>query len=224
MKKIILAFLLVGAAGCAKKEEPIDAQKPSIDLTNAGMYKWQTYQEKNPMDDSMTVLISLDAEDQLEFKKPILALRCLENKFDIFFVLDNIAEHVPKDYKTSLVKMRFDNDQAKDYSMRISDAMEILFFKEPLTDLNALLTHNKLTVQYNMVGGKHPISTFDLKGLSSAIEPVIQTCGIKVKNFSQKLKAYSDSETEKVLSTVDANEDKWFDEKYNELKSSNQSK
>ena len=185
MKRILLVVVVLALIGCSK--EQVSGQKTTQPLSeeqmeSAELYKnkWQYHQERNPIDDRFSAWTYVESDEPLKLDgiqtRPSLVLRCMENKFDIFFELENIAEADQKDFNSSNIVVRFDMEKAINYSMHRGEDMKTISFKQPVEMIDPLLKHNMLTMQFNTREEQEAYVSFDIRGLQYVISPLKKIC------------------------------------------------
>ncbi len=205
LKKIIGAIVLgvavlwvIGllSSRSAKREATPTVQASQID-------KWRVTEEKSPMDDSQTVVLTLDSVDQMQGPlgsvRPSLVVRCKEKETAVY-VVTGMAANVetdidggPTDYRT--VRIRLDDGPAESYrSWKESTDHKALFASEtvdggidsspstwqhhPVSEFaKKLAGASTLTFQFTPFDGSPQVARFDLRGLDVHLHKVAEACG-----------------------------------------------
>jgi type VI secretion system protein VasI len=162
--------------------------------------KWQISEKRSPMDDSKTVVLSLDADNDIHGplgeKRPTLIVRCQQKKTQIY-VVTGMAASVEEDYDGGpsaghKVGLRLDQNPPRYETWGESTADDALFAEEseytrrndvvyPSGQLVVLAKElaktTTLTFQFTPFDGSPQIAAFDLRGLNSHIGKVAEACG-----------------------------------------------
>lgn len=147
--------------------------KPQKEASNvAGSGKWIVDVEVNPIDDSKTVLLALDADSgKTRWNKTVsLLARCKSNKTELY-----IAWH---DYLGSEAEVltRVGDSKAKTREWSLSTDKKATFHPRPIELLKEMLSADKLVAQVTPYNENPITAAFDTKGLSNAIKPLRETC------------------------------------------------
>lgn len=103
--KTIVGTLVVGIAVLwiigAIRSHPAKRDTSSI-VQASPADKWHVTEEQSPMDDSKTVLLTLDSDDQIQGPlgsvRPSLIVRCKEKKTDVYAVTGMAADVETRSY------------------------------------------------------------------------------------------------------------------------------
>ena len=142
--------------------------------------EWRVSQEVSPVDDSMTVLMKLNAENRVDVKGwgsdyasyPKLVIRCKENKTSVYINYDSFLS---TDDMTVLT--RFDKNPAKKHSWGVSTDYEAVFAPSGVSWAKKIANASKLFVRLTPYGESPVSATFDLTGSEEAMRPLRATCG-----------------------------------------------
>ena len=140
--------------------------------TEAG--KWKLRTDTSPMDDKKSFYLSLDADSPVRtgYKSgtPSLLIRYKEKKFECFI---NYSFFLGSD--STEVTHRLDQGQPKTLEWSISTDHEAVF---PPGDgkafVTALMKANSLVIRLTPYSESPVTTTFDLRGLSEAMSPIVQ--------------------------------------------------
>ena len=141
--------------------------------------KWFVSTKQSMIDDSTNVYLSLEAEDDIdtgyENVRPILHLRCSENKTSLFIVWNlYLGENSIE------VLTRVDQQKAKSRYWNISTDNKAIFAPGRDTKYaKTLARHRTLFVQLTPAGRGPIRATFDVTGLAEAIRPLQEACNWK---------------------------------------------
>ncbi|MGH9745214.1 MAG: type VI secretion system-associated protein TagO [Candidatus Acidiferrales bacterium] len=147
--------------------------------------RWVVKEDKSPMDDSRTVVLSLESEDVIQgplgAKRPSLIIRCQEGKTDTY-VVTRMAASVEEDYDGGprldhTVKIRFDDGNAIEERWDESGAHDALFIGADGKEFVRTLAHTqRLTFQFTPFNANPAIARFDLRGLDAHLGRVADAC------------------------------------------------
>jgi type VI secretion system protein VasI len=193
----LLALLWV--LGRIKSSES-ESSAAAVAAQSASLGKWKVSESKSPMDDSKTVVLSLDADNNIHGplgdKRPTLIIRCQEKKTKVY-VVTGMAASVEEGYDGGpshehKVGLRFDSNAARYEFWNESTADDALFADTeaygmrtkiefpagPLVLLAKELAKAKtLTFQFTPFNGNPQVATFDLRGSETHIGRVAEACG-----------------------------------------------
>jgi type VI secretion system protein VasI len=142
--------------------------------------KWQVSTGKSEFDDSTTVVLSLEAEDFIEgwltTTLPTLVLRCKEREMNVYVNVGTQSNVESGLDDAATVRVRFDRGQAFEMVASESTDGEALFFRDPYGMIIAMLQSKEMVFGFTPFNADPAVTTFDLRGLSNAIEPLKQSC------------------------------------------------
>jgi type VI secretion system protein VasI len=166
--------------------------------------KWHVTEDKSPMDDSKTVILTLDSDDEVQGPlgsvRPSLIVRCKEKKTDVY-VATGMAASVEEYGPAHKVGIRRDGGTAQYYDWLESTDHRALFASDLIwgeqwdstlgmnvTRVAAdsggriefakqLATASKLTFQFTPFDGSPQVAGFDVRGLDPHLHKVAEACG-----------------------------------------------
>lgn len=144
--------------------------------------KWITDISTNSFDDSRTVVLLLDADNEIEgwlsTFLPGLILRCQEGRVEAYIHIGTQAEvELDSNFDNRpTVRLRFDSNEAITLRMDESTDGDALFFPQPQTTIDQLLVHDRLLFGFTPFNASAVEATFDLRGLSYVIQPLREAC------------------------------------------------
>jgi type VI secretion system protein VasI len=146
--------------------------------------EWLASTEKSPIDDSTNVFLSTIAEKPIsgwltQKTRPLLHIRCKENKTNVFIDLGVGPENTSGSYgdKYAFVTFRFDNDKARKEKLGVSTDRKALFFSgRHIPTAKKMMKHERLLITFTPSNSVPQTTTFDLKGLSDKIKPLRKAC------------------------------------------------
>jgi type VI secretion system protein VasI len=154
----------------------LDRPAPLPITAPTGSGKWNVSSEISPVDDSKTVVVSIEANELVgrSYRKssPTLVLRCKERKtvayidWEAYLGLDETR-----------VLTRIDDQPASRTSWSISTDRKASFHEQPIAFIKSLLGHQRLVSEVTPYGENPVLVTFSIAGLNQAIGPLRETCG-----------------------------------------------
>ena len=151
----------------------LDGPQPvSSDVDDAG--KWIVKVEQNPIDDSRTVVLALQADSgESSWGKPIvIVLRCQSGKTELYI---NWNDYLGSEAE---VLCRVGKAKAETRKWSLSTDSQATFYPgAAVSFIRRLLLVNQLVCQVTPYGEGPTTAVFDLKGLGNAIAPLKETCG-----------------------------------------------
>jgi type VI secretion system protein VasI len=150
----------------------------AIVLPTTGTGKWSSTSETNPVDDSTTVVLSLEADEgrsHLQAEKITLFIRCKSNKTELYIKwYDYLGD------EKIAVLTRVGEAKAVGKSWGISTNNESTFYPESaIPFIKTLMSSDKFVAQVTPYNESPVTAIFDIRGLAEAIKPLQQTCGWK---------------------------------------------
>lgn len=162
--------------------------------------KWQVREERSPMDDSQTVVLTLDSENVVQGPmasiKPSLIVRCQQKKTAVYVVTGMAAsveediEGGPSDFHK--VGIRLDDSPASYSRWGESNDHKALFASDLILDATGhtaaisggaiklakeLSQASTLTFQFTPFDGTTQVARFDLRGLDPHLHKLAEACG-----------------------------------------------
>jgi type VI secretion system protein VasI len=156
--------------------------------------KWQISESHSQMDDSRTVVLTLDSDDEIHGPlgavRPSLIVRCKEKQTAAYVVtgmaanIETDSEGGPSDYHT--VRIRLDDSPANAAQWSESTDHHALFAKdlyygdrlETIIDFaKKLAGASTLTFQFTPFDGSPQVARFDLRGLDVHLHKLAEACG-----------------------------------------------
>lgn len=142
--------------------------------------KWVTKRSVSPIDDSATVVLSLDAESEVrgwpgKVALPTLILRCKEGRAEAY-VVTGMPPDVEGGGEDATVTVRFGEDPAGTLQLSKSTDGEALFFPEPVNLMKGMLSYDTMLFRFTPFNSSPVMTRFDLRGLRDAITPLREAC------------------------------------------------
>jgi len=143
-------------------------QQPNI----KGEGQWQVKTQINPVDDSNTVTLYLESESGEGILDDTVSLnvRCQSNKTDLYINWHSFLGNEAK------VLTRIGNAKAETSLWDISPDKKGSFRKVPIGFLKEMMKALRFVAQITPYNENPITAVFDTTGLSSAIEPLRETC------------------------------------------------
>lgn len=138
----------------------------------AGKGKWNVSVDVNPIDDSKTVTLVLDADSgKNRWGKPVyLVARCKSNTTDLYIGWN--------DYLGSEadVLTRVGDNKAITQRWSMSTDKTATFHRKPIPFLKEMLTSSKMVAQVTPYNESPVTAIFNTSGLENVIKPLRETC------------------------------------------------
>lgn len=165
-----------------KPSRTMTATAPTASTVKMRPY-WRATSEKSPIDDSLNVYLSIDADSTVkgwlgEAKTPSLSVRCKENETDVYV---NLWARPRTDsglygHEHSTLTVRFDEEKAVRERFGLSTDGEAIFFSNGPATAKKLLNYKKLLIEVVPYNSSPQVVTFDLTGLGDQITPLRTAC------------------------------------------------
>jgi len=185
-KKVVLVFVAVTMALCIVAWLVSRTTPDATASTHTPDDKWNVSEDRSPMDDSKTVVLSLDSDNTIDgplgSKRPTLLIRCQEGKTEAY-IDTGMAASVEQDFEggplyTHTVRLRLDQGDAltehwggsTNDDALFSDGDQIAFTKE-------LADAQTLTFEFTPFDANPAIARFDLRNLSKHLPQLGASCG-----------------------------------------------
>lgn len=143
-------------------------------IESEGVGKWNVNVDRNPLDDSKTVVLVLEADEgKSRWGQPVgLVLRCKSNKTEVFIVWNDYLG------SKAFVTTRIGSEQAKKQEWSLSTNSKATFYSgNDITFIRKLLAADKFVAQVTPYNESPITAVFDVRGLSEAIKPLQDACG-----------------------------------------------
>jgi type VI secretion system protein VasI len=164
---VVVASLVLSA--CLQSTTPQPATTP---LTG----KWETYSKTDSFTDKQIWFASLDAENTVTngttIEIPTLMIRCNDKELDVYISTGLYISG----YSEYRLKWRFDQDEAVDRQLPLSDDGKAIFFKDSQEIIDTMLKKETLLIGFTPYNSAPTEATFNLGGLSEAIKPINESC------------------------------------------------
>lgn len=143
-----------------------------VDIKTSDTGKWVVSVDINPVDDSKTVTLFLEATsgENKWNEKVYLIARCKSNKTEVYIIW--------KDYlgREASVLTRVGSNKAVTERWDLSTDSKATFHQKPIAFLKAMEKTDKLVAQITPYNEKPLTAIFDTAGLSNALLPLRETC------------------------------------------------
>jgi type VI secretion system protein VasI len=142
--------------------------------------KWVSDDKSSSFDDSKTVTLLLDAEDEIVGPsgsiRPSLLVRCREHEKDVYIYTGMAPDVESGNFDGATVRVLFDKEGALTKNAGQSTSRDSLFFPDPEETIAAMLKHERMVFGFTPFDASPVEMTFDLRGLSEAIKPLNEAC------------------------------------------------
>ncbi|MDW2321305.1 type VI secretion system-associated protein TagO [Vibrio sp. 1159] len=137
-----------------------------------GTGKWMVSEEVNPIDDSKTVTLVLDASSGKSKwnKKVYFIARCKSNKTDVYIGWN---DYLGRD---ASVLTRIGSNKAVTSKWSLSTDSQATFHRKPISFLKSMEKADTLIAQTTPYNESPVTAIFDTAGLSNALIPLRKTC------------------------------------------------
>jgi len=140
----------------------------------AGVGAWQVADEKNPLDDSRTVVLSLVATSgRSVYGQPIsLVLRCKTNKAEVYVTWHSYLGDEAR------VTFRVGSTESRTKTWSVStDKTGTFYPSDNVEFMKELMAADRLVLQVTPYNQSPITAVFDLAGLPNAMKPLREDCG-----------------------------------------------
>lgn len=134
--------------------------------------KWLVSSKVNPIDDSKTVTLMLEATTGAsKWKdKVYFVARCQSNKTEVYIGWNDYLG------SESYVLTRIGSNKATTSQWTLSTDKKATFHRKPISFLKQMSESDKLLAQITPYNENPVTAVFDIKGASNALEPLRKTC------------------------------------------------
>ena len=175
----VVVFVLAQNGGAIFQQDETGQAEPvttaSVAPSPSPHGKWHARIETNPLDDSRTVILSVEANRQSSnLEAPIhLLLRCTREKTDVILQWGKRL-----DEKGALVSTRIGQSPPQTETWNLSTDEKATFFAgDKALFVNGLLDADRFVAQTTPEGNNPMTAIFDISGLDKALEPARKLCG-----------------------------------------------
>lgn len=153
----------LGLSGPTKTNKPIK-----------GKGKWDVSIEKNPIDDSKTIAVSIDASSgKSKWMKPVtLVLRCMSKKTEVYI---SWGEFLGSDSISVLTRMGDSPAVTSEWNLS-SDKTASFHPGDNVAFINDLVKVKKFAAQVTPYDSNPITALFDVTGAENATKPLFETC------------------------------------------------
>lgn len=155
----------------AKKNNLDGRQLKPTSIKDKG--KWNVSVDVNPIDDSKTVAIMLDASSgKSRYRKSVyMVLRCKSNETNLYIGWNDYLGGEAD------ILTRIGSNKAITSRWSLSTNKKASFHPEPIPFIKEMIKSNKLIAQVTPYNESPVTAVFDTTGLNNAIKPLKETCG-----------------------------------------------
>lgn len=141
---------------------------------------WQVLSDVSEMDDSQSVFVTKRSENTvqawLQNVRPVLTIRCLENKTDVIVNINTSFAVVYGEYEKVSVRLRIDDDKAYSQLWGESTDNDAAFAPNPISLAKKLANAETLKFEFTPHNADPVIAEFDMRGVKPHIQKVAKTC------------------------------------------------
>jgi type VI secretion system protein VasI len=183
--------LVPALASCAKEKSPTSrlacfdalaakrASPISSTVTSANS-KWVVSSETSRIDDSKTVILRLQAENEItgwprKSVTPSLVIRCKERHTDAYFVT-GMSPMVEYGTDGATITLRIDKSPAFKLQAGKSTDGEALFLPSAVSQIKRMTAGSSLLFEFVPFNSSPQMATFQIAGLADALKPVREAC------------------------------------------------
>ncbi|EHA1081806.1 TPA: type VI secretion system-associated protein TagO [Photobacterium damselae] len=154
------------------KKHKLDQPQTVIGIESVGIGKWDLSEKVNPIDDSKTVTLFLEATTgQNKWNQKVyLVARCQSNKTDVYIGWNDYLG------SKASVLTRIGSNKAVTSSWSLSTDSKATFHRKPIAFLKKMEKSNSLIAQITPYNENPLTAVFDTTGLSKALVPLKETC------------------------------------------------
>lgn len=194
---VVIALGFIALSAIIGSETKPSGSSASAVTSNVPTDRWQVREDRSPMDDSNTVMLSLDSGDVMQGPlgtvTPSLIVRCQEGKTSVY-VVTGMAASIEEDIaggpsEFHKVRIRLDDGAVSYESWGESTDHKALFASvhDSSGDVAAfsggaaefakkLAGISKLTFQFTPFDGSPQVARFDVRGLDNHLGKVAEAC------------------------------------------------
>jgi len=140
--------------------------------STGGSGKWEVFSETNPVDDTTTVALSLDADSgKSKFGKSVFFIsRCKAGKVQVYI---GWSDYLGSEAD---VLTRIGKEKATTSQWALSTTKESTFHPEPVKFLKSMEGQTSLVAQVTPYNESPVTAVFDISGFDVAVKPLKEVC------------------------------------------------
>ena len=160
----------------------LDGPQPvATGVTAPAIGKWEVQRSSNPLDDSQTVVLALDADQGSSRwgNKVQLYVRCQSNISELFIVWHDILGNdggLRNKFKRVTIRVGSDTATTQDWGLS-TDSKATFAPGSPIPLIRNLARTDSFVAQITPFGAAPITAIFDTTGLTEALAPVMEVCG-----------------------------------------------
>jgi hypothetical protein len=147
--------------------------------------KWKTAKDVASLTNDKRFILTLDAEKEVYDSKivrlPILYLRCWNQKTDVYVFIQDMELYHVSGQQNVTIRYRLDNQDIQSVKGWIPNEPGGVFFLEGQKLIGDLEKTNTMAFGFTPAASPEVETSFDLRGLSAAIDALGQDCGWNTK-------------------------------------------
>jgi type VI secretion system protein VasI len=188
---IVFIWPIVNASRLPAPSGHISASSNPLAIAPNGVgaeAQWQIREDKSAMDGTKTVVISRDAENDiqgwLESNRPSLIVRCQERKTEAYIVTGTAA-NVEYDTDSHTVRLRFDDGKPITQHWSASTDDKALFAPNAIEFAKNLVGSKLLTFEFTPFNANPAVVHFRLEGLAPYLQKAAAACGWQMPRVTE---------------------------------------
>lgn len=138
---------------------------------------WSVLTENSKIDDSLTVILSIDSNEEIEGNlsidkaRPSLMVRCMENHTNVIISWNRYLG-----INSTTMTTRLDKDKAITQEWQLSTANDSVFSTSAITFAKSMFKKDKLLARITPYGSNPVTATFNVSDLEVKIKPLREAC------------------------------------------------
>jgi hypothetical protein len=157
---------------------PSTPARPTVPPAPTG--KWRSSESRSQMDDTKTVVFSLEAENVIEGwlakHRPSLIVRCQERSTNAYVVTNMAANPELGEHQRHTVQVRFDDEQPRSQMWNASTDDKALFAPSAVTFARSIAKAQRLRVRFTPFNASPQTIEFDVRGFNEHLPTLAKTC------------------------------------------------
>jgi hypothetical protein len=212
-QKVLDAMLTASSSAAGQAAQaPGDDRGSSSPRSSRGVNgdKWQVTEERSAMDDSLTVALTLDAEERItgpvREQQPTLIIRCKEGKTSVY-IWTGMAADVEYGNERHTVRVRLNNGTAVTEEWSESTSRDGLFAPDAISFAKQLATASTLAFEFRPFDSGPVTARFDTRGLNTHLGKVASACGWELPSETRSGSSNNPASSETNLPSSNATSD-----------------
>lgn len=166
----------------AREEQGTSASREEVQEETKPISKWRVQEDISEMDDSRSVHLILESENEVEDwlsrrHRAKLIVRCVENKTRVLINTGVQANPELGNYNKAHARIRLDDQSAQTVNLSESTTGEALFFPGSTKYARSFQGHERLRFEFTPFQTNSQLLEFDLRGYDEVLPRVQEACG-----------------------------------------------